>query len=178
MKLIVVRHGTTENNQTHLITGQLDIGLAKEGLEQANELANELSKYQIEAIYSSPLKRAIQTAEPIADKINLKITEDPRLMEVNYGEFTGRPGTSTIPVFGKDSTELMNSYEFDLQPYGGESNEDLEKRIGSFIKDLKSQDYKTVLIVGHSGTLRWLSYVITGQKIKRQPNASLSFFEL
>jgi broad specificity phosphatase PhoE len=84
---IIIRHGLTVANKNQITSGHTDTPLTKEGRLQARKLAERLENLDIEQIYSSPLSRAIDTAQPLAGKIKVKVNLDPRLMEVNFGSF-------------------------------------------------------------------------------------------
>jgi len=171
MEVVLVRHGLTENNKNGITNGQLDEPLAKEGEAQALELAERLKNKPIEVIYSSPLKRATFTAMPIAEKLGKPINIDHRLIEVNFGKFEGMPNEEVKRTLGAEMRDLFNKYEYDLTPYGVESSIQVEKRVREFYDELKDQPYKMVLIVTHGGIMRWLHYLITGEKIGPRPNA-------
>ena len=171
MEVILVRHGLTENNKKGITNGRIDEPLADEGIEQAQELARRLKDKPIDVIYSSPLKRATFTALPIAEKIGRTINIDHRLIEVDFGDFEGKPNSEVEKILGDEMRELFNKYEYDLTPYGGESSAQVEKRVRSFYESLIKQPHETILIVTHGGILRWLHYFITGKKIGPRPNS-------
>ena len=72
MELYVVRHGQTEYNRKNLFQGHTDIPLNNVGIEQSKKLASKFRNIELDIILTSPLKRAIQTAEYISNVINLK----------------------------------------------------------------------------------------------------------
>src|SRR3990167_9761152 len=100
MEVILVRHGLTENNKKGITNGRIDEPLADEGIEQAQELARRLKDKPIDVIYSSPLKRATFTALPIAEKIGRTINIDHRLIEVDFGDFEGKPNSEVEKILG------------------------------------------------------------------------------
>ena len=87
--IYVFRHGQTDYNVARRVMGQMDIPLNDVGRVQATELANKLATFAIGAIYSSPLARAMETAQAVADKIGAPIITDKRLMERNNGKLQG-----------------------------------------------------------------------------------------
>ncbi len=178
MKLIVVRHGRTENNEHEIINGQFDDLLSESGRQEIPILLKKLQSYQFDAVYSSPLKRALETVSPIAEDHNIDVNIDERIIEVNMGSFTGKPFESTTTVIGKTSSEWLNTYTYDLKPYGGESAEEVSQRISSFIKDVKGSKFNSVLIVTHGGIVRWFYYLCKGEKIGRSPNLGVHTFEI
>jgi broad specificity phosphatase PhoE len=84
-QIIVVRHGETEWNVSEIFRGRHDIGLNETGIKQAELLGNYLMDLRIKAIYSSPLKRALDTARSVAKHHGLDVNVVPGLMDFNYG---------------------------------------------------------------------------------------------
>jgi broad specificity phosphatase PhoE len=171
MEIIIVRHGLSEANKAGIVSGHLDTPLSKEGKDQAQKMAARLAGLKIDAIFSSPLKRAIDTALPLAEKIGTKVIVDRRLIELNWGDFESKPDADFIKVYGAPARDILDTYKYDFSEYGGETSEQVEARIKSFLEDLKKQPYQLVLVVCHGGVVRWLHYLITGEKITWQPNA-------
>ena len=178
MKLFVIRHGATEAGAKGIILSRVDGQLSALGRQQAKRLAVELSGEDINSIYSSPLKRAVDSASPLAKMLNKEIQKDDRLLEVDMGSFSGKPLDSTVEALGLSCVLLMDSYKFDITPYGGESDKQVKKRVQSFLNDLKKTKDKTVAIFTHDGILHWFYLLATGKKVKGQPNASIHTFEL
>ncbi|MFQ6739237.1 MAG: histidine phosphatase family protein, partial [Alphaproteobacteria bacterium] len=87
--IYIFRHGQTDYNAEKRVMGQLDIQLNKIGINQANELADKMSNKSIQAIYSSPLSRALETAKIVSNKTGAKIITDNALMERNNGKLQG-----------------------------------------------------------------------------------------
>ena len=178
MKLIVIRHGATEAGAKGIILSRINGPLSSVGKEQAKELATKLAKEPIDTIYSSPLSRAMETAKPLAHKINKPVKEDERLLEIDMGSFSGQPLDSTKAVLGLSCVPLMDSYKFDLTPYDGESDKQVRKRVQSFLDDLVESTDKTAIVFTHDGTLHWFYLLCAGKKVIGQPNASIHIFEL
>jgi len=164
MELIIVRHGQSEGNKADIAAGPYS-PLTKEGEQQAQDLAKRLQGLEIEKIFCSPFKRTKQTAIPIAKRLGMSVDYDQRLVEVSFGSFEGKPHDEVVKVLGKDPRGLFNDYEYDFGPYGGETSKEVEARVRSFLEDLREQDYKLVLIVTHGGIIRWINYILTGEKI-------------
>lgn len=179
MKIIVVRHGLTDANKNGIINGRLlDDNLTSEGKQQAVDLANRLSRLEIDRIFSSPLKRAIETALPIAEKLNLNIDIDARLNEVNFGSLTGKKYDDIKNILGDTASNLLSSYEYNFEPFGGESYQIVEQRVNSFLEDLKEKPYKSVLIVTHGGIVRWIHYLCTKERTSLSKNGIESILDL
>ena len=89
MKIIIVRHGQTEWNKKEIFRGRSDIPLDKIGLKQANAIAENLCHLNIKTIYSSPLKRALATAQAIGEKACLKPVVENDLIDFDFGQWQG-----------------------------------------------------------------------------------------
>ena len=88
-EIILVRHGETQWNVEEIFRGRIDVELNDTGLKQAELLAEYLSSVKIDAIYSSPLRRALKTAEIIASYHKLDVGIAPGLIDFNYGKWQG-----------------------------------------------------------------------------------------
>jgi broad specificity phosphatase PhoE len=89
-RLILCRHGETDWNVEGRYQGQDDPPLNGQGVAQARQLAEELRDVGLEVLYSSPLRRALQTAEVVATTLGLPLNVDRRLMEIHQGDWQGR----------------------------------------------------------------------------------------
>lgn len=87
--LFLLRHGETAWNKDGRVMGRLEISLNHAGILQARRMAKIVSKLAIDAVYSSPLKRALQTARILAKKTRLLVEVDPNLTEVAFGRWEG-----------------------------------------------------------------------------------------
>ncbi len=88
---LLIRHGETDYNKKTVIAGRLpDIHLNARGRQQAQSLAEKLTAAPIKAIYSSPLERALETAEPLAKALNLQVNPLPSLLETDCGDWQGQ----------------------------------------------------------------------------------------
>jgi broad specificity phosphatase PhoE len=178
MKLIVIRHALTEANEQEFINGQFDDLLSENGRKEIPSIVKKLHPYKFDVIYSSPLKRAMETAMPVAEDHKVEIDVDRHLIEVNMGSFTRKPFASTVEELGMHSSELLNTYAYDLRSYGGESSEEVKHRVNSFLSDLKTSNHSSVLVVTHGGIIRWFYYLCKGEKVGRSPNLSVHAFEI
>ena len=90
MKIYVTRHGQTDYNKDEIILGVTDLPLNETGMAQARELAENVEKLgDVDIIIASPMKRALTTAQAVADRCGLEIIVDERLREWDYGGFEG-----------------------------------------------------------------------------------------
>jgi broad specificity phosphatase PhoE len=133
-----LRHGETETNAQRLVAGSLDTELTAVGRQQALEAAAILAKEPITAVYSSPLRRAYDTAVPVAERLALPVIVIPELAERTWGVLEGQPRGSRVRG---------------VTPEGAESSRAFAQRILCALAKIESE---TPLIVGHSGVFRVL----------------------
>ena len=88
-KVLVIRHGHAEGNAEHRFIGQTDVPLDDVGRGQARALADRLRSTPIDRIFSSDLRRAVDTIKPLAESIDVPIERDPRLREISNGQWSG-----------------------------------------------------------------------------------------
>ena len=139
--LIVVRHGQTEANAAGQLLGRTDVALTERGRAQAARVAVELASLPVARVVSSPLVRARETAEAIG----LPVEVDDRWIELDYGEFEGRP-FSDVPA------EEWARWRQDLEytPPGGESIASLGRRVRAACEDLAADaQERDVVVVTH-----------------------------
>ena len=148
ISLYVVRHGETEENSKGILLGWRDVELNNKGKKEARLLGKKLQKEKIDIIFSSPLKRAQQTAEIISQYLKKQIKLDKRLMERNLGIFEGLPKREFFEKFQKGFDSEM---AYHTTPPGGESAKEVQKRVFSFLEEIKKKyPNKKILIVTHS----------------------------
>ncbi|MBA3350776.1 MAG: histidine phosphatase family protein [Actinobacteria bacterium] len=153
-KLLVVRHGITEWNRAGLAQGTADIDLDEEGREQADAVADRLASFEIDAVFSSDLKRAVQTAEPIAARHGLKVVQDPDFREVDQGEWTG---LTTREIRRRWPDLWGPARHYSARP-GGESPGGVRRRmLRGITRVARDHPRETVVIVSHGAAIRWLS---------------------
>ena len=158
MKLYVVRHGQTDWNVQNLLQGSTDIDLNKTGISQAHETAQNLSNIHFDAIYCSPLKRAICTADIINSNRNLPVIKDIRLIEREFGDFEGLPGMNVD--FKKYWNYYKNASDKNVEPI-----QDFFDRVTEFLNDIISKyqnTEKNILVVTHNGVNLAIDSLING----------------
>lgn len=145
MKLLLTRHGQTDWNVAKKIQGRTDIPLNETGIKQARIAREKLYNYNIDVILASPLKRALKTAEIIAEGRNIPLIICDELAERYFGEFEGKTGEE----FNFD--EIWN-YKLNKQYGNVESVGDLFNRVQTFMDKIKEEyNDKNVLLVTHGG---------------------------
>ena len=150
-RIIAIRHGETTWNVDGRLQGHLDIPLNDIGLWQAEQAAQALVDEDIAAIYSSDLQRALQTAAPIAQALNLPVIPLPALRERCLGRCEGLT-FSEISVCYEDDARAMVSRDPDyVTPGGGESRRAHEQRVVACIDDLlRRHPGEALVVVTHS----------------------------
>jgi len=147
-KLILARHGETVWNVEKIYRGRKDVNLDEGGIKQAELLGKYLSNWELEAIYSSPLRRALDTANIIAryQKIGVHIAEG--LIDFNYGEWQALPEQEAKRLYPTLHNEWHNNPHKVIMP-GGESLEDVRRRAIEVVNDVLSKYQGGVVLVSH-----------------------------
>jgi broad specificity phosphatase PhoE len=147
-KLILARHGETVWNVEKIFRGRADVNLDEVGIKQAELLGKYLSNWKLEAIYSSPLKRALDTANIVAryQKIGVHIAEG--LIDFDYGEWQSLPEEEAKRLYPALHNEWHNNPHKVKMP-GGESLEDVRKRAVAIVNDVLSKYQGSILLVPH-----------------------------
>ena len=163
-KIFIVRHGATDWNTLKRAQGHADIELNDEGHKQALGTARELSEEKIDAIYSSDLRRAVDTARPIAEVHGLEVQTDPRFREIDQGEWEG---LHTDEIRTRWPTLWGPHRHYSARP-GGESPQQVRTRALAGLKDaVAANPDGRIVVVSHGGTIRWLAAEALGYDDKR-----------
>ena len=153
MKIYVVRHGQTEWNLESRIQGSEDIDLTDAGRAEAYELKNLIADIDIDVVFTSPLVRARETAEILAND-NLLIMVDERLTERSWGDNEGK-------LLSQVDTSDCWDVNLNMDDNNIERIQDFMSRISEFIEDIKIKYHgKNVLIVAHSAIVRAIHYLL------------------
>lgn len=162
MKLILVRHGETEENVARVFSDVVLGNLNENGIRQATELGKELASKEVEAIYCSPADRCRQTLGWILKqtKWQVPIIYSEEIRERNFGQYIGQP-TSML------SREDRNSDSEKIKQMGVETNKEIHQRIGSFVETIKSRHgSQTVLVVSHGDPLTRIYGLAVGKSFE------------
>ena len=147
-EIIIARHGQTEWNVGEVFRGRIDIELDETGGKQAELLAEYLSGRKIDAIYSSPLRRASKTAEAIASYHQLEVEIAPGLIDFDYGEWQGLPHQEVKDRYQELYAEWITNPHQAKMP-DGESLEDVRKRVLAVVDEVTAKYAGTVILVSH-----------------------------
>jgi len=148
----LVRHGQTERSSRGAYSGQLDVPLTSLGREQALRCAEQLAGAGVDAIYTSPLARARDTAQAIADATGVPLIVDERLIEVDYGPFEGLDREGARATFGQ-AFDDWRADPFGSPVDGMEPLDAALRRARAATADALAACEHPVL-VGHQGILR------------------------
>lgn len=149
--ILLLRHGQSVSNLARTFTGQMDIPLTALGYRQAQAAAQYLRGVHFDAIYASPLVRALDTARPIAKALGLAIQTDPDLMEACFGDWEGKKIDEEREAYNLWKTDP------DFFPPKGESMRCVRDRAGRAMDRIAAQNEgKTVLVATHGGFIRML----------------------
>jgi broad specificity phosphatase PhoE len=147
-KLILARHGETVWNVEKIYRGRTDVNLDEVGIKQAELLGKYLSNWELEAVYSSPLRRALDMANIIDryQKIGVHIAEG--LIDFDYGEWQSLPEQEVKRLYPALHNE-WHSNPHKVKMPGGESLEDVKRRAIKVVNDVFSKYQGSVVLVAH-----------------------------
>lgn len=148
LRLILVRHGETHWNRERRIQGGLsDTPLSETGKKQAERLARAFAGEKISAVYSSPLQRALDTAQAIVRPHGLEARVVPALREIDVGQLEGM----LLTTLGTNLYQLLvRQQEGDwVNSPGGESLGDLEKRVWAVVENIAAEHRDNIILVSH-----------------------------
>lgn len=151
MRVILVRHGETEDNKGDAITGQMDISLNQTGIDQAKKTAERLENYDLNGAYSSDLERAYETARIIADKHDIETRQHEEFRERDFGKYEGEPKSAWRKVIDQHDRGRA-----DLSPENGETLEEVGQRFTGKLDELR-QNHDAgdrILVASHSAAIK------------------------
>ena len=152
MLVYCVRHGESAYNAEGRIQGQSDVPLSELGRKQSQAVATAFDSLGIQAIYASPLRRASETAEPLAARLGLSIAHDPNLMELNAGIFQGMLWSEITSHYPEEATRWL-AHDPEYRIPGGESPVQLMARGKAAFEAMAASGHDRVVAVSHGGLL-------------------------
>ncbi|MBI5480521.1 MAG: histidine phosphatase family protein [Deltaproteobacteria bacterium] len=153
--VFLVRHGETDWTRERRLLGQRDLGLNADGLNQAHATAMALKAIEITEVISSPLLRAVQTAEVIGGVCDMEVARDPRLIEMALGRWEGMPYDAALVDPGYQT--FMDDPEESPVP-GGERLSDVRDRAAAAVHQALADNpsRSNVIVVTHASVIRVL----------------------
>ena len=182
VKVMLVRHGETDWNREEIFRGRMDVGLNGNGREQARALAEATRIFQIDAVYSSPLSRSLETARIIAQPHDLSVEIADGFVDFHYGDWQGLRHQEVKEKFPNLYLRWHESPHLAQLP-GGESLDDARQRSLTNLKEIAAEhEGQTVVIVSHRVVNKVLLCAIIGLDNShfwrvRQDNCCLNIFE-
>ena len=173
MKLYVIRHGESETNKAHRWTGWLDVSLTEKGKQDALFARSILENVKFDKIYTSDLRRAIQTAEIALPGCGYETT--PLIREMNVGNIAGKSSDALTPEMRRRIPEEGYAH------LGGESQEQFGSRIREFMASLEALDCENVAVFSHAGCLKRMLSEVVGTMLPGKnvlcANCTVAIFE-
>ena len=160
MKIWITRHGQTRLNKMRMMQGLTDEPLNETGIRQAKEARKRIGNVHFDAVYASPLDRAVKTGAYIGGVKPEDVIIDQRLIETDFGKYEKRK----YYLMGPAMTLYWAFPEIFPAPVGVESVESLVRRSSDFLKELEKKGCGKVLVACHGGIMRALCGYLADRK--------------
>lgn len=172
MKLLLARHGQTEWNARRRFQGASDVGLSDLGRRQAEALGRAIRSRALASVYTSPLRRAVETTEIALRGRDVRVTVLPELIELGLGEWEG---CTVEEIRGRDGDPYTRWIEapLDCPPPGAESLRDLSARVRRAVDRIHAAHGnggggdREVLVVAHGGVISVYACHLLGLSLNR-----------
>jgi broad specificity phosphatase PhoE len=151
--VLLARHGETDDNAAARFQGRRDPTLNERGRAQARALAESLAGEGLVALYASPLRRASETAEIVAARLDLEIVYDERFMEADVGDWAGKLYDEAIAA-DPDGFAAWRSADPAFRFPNGESVLEQAERVAAGLAEVRAAGLLPALVVCHGGTIR------------------------
>lgn len=167
--IYLTRHGETEWNIEKRLQGRGDSPLTKDGIQRAKELRDRIKNIDIDVIYSSPIKRALNTANILRGNKNIDIITDDSLMEMCFGDYEGKK----IDIIQKENPSwdinLIMQGNVEICAPNGENLKEVRERISKLMNKIIAENIgKSILIVTHGITLKALMYYFKDEDVNSE----------
>ena len=152
-RILLIRHGENEWTQSHKLAGRTPgVHLNEQGVKQALALGKRLASIKLNAIYASPLERTMETARAIAKPQNLKVQKHTGLLEVDYGDWTGK---AIAKLTKEKSWHTIQFYPTGAAFPGGETMYQMQARMVNEVNGLVARNPgQTIALVGHADLIK------------------------
>src|SRR6266542_817653 len=186
MRLLLIRHAESQGNFERRLQGRREFPLTERGVDQAHALAERLASRPLTAVYSSPVGRAMHTAEVIAAKACLDVIAEPRLQEYDFGEAVSG---LTWQEIGEQQSAIMEAFRsggLDFPAYPGEEGRvAFQDRVRSAMRDIAEhhEGRESVAVITHAGPITLFLFDVLGRQYRRPipfvlDNASITTVEV
>ncbi|MEO8073884.1 MAG: histidine phosphatase family protein [Acidobacteriota bacterium] len=185
-RLYLVRHGQSAGNAEGRFGGHSPTPLSELGIEQAKVTAERLAKERINVIYSSDLHRAVQTATPLAEILDLPIFKNPAFRERKVGVLEGKTFDESKAEFPKDYYALINRNIHHIITEGESYRQLLKRATKALHEIIRNNQGEKIAIYSHTGAICYLTLYLMGainRKTKTTPwlvtsNCGINRFEI
>ena len=160
MRIWVTRHGQTRLNRARLMQGLTDEPLNETGIRQATEARSKIGNIIFDAVYASPLDRAVKTGAIVGGVDPADVITDPRIIEVDFGKYEQKK----YYLLGPAMTLYGALPEVFPAPKTVETTASMKARSSEFLRELEQKGYENVLISCHGGIMRAISGYLTDKK--------------
>jgi broad specificity phosphatase PhoE len=167
LAIYFLRHGETASSKANSFCGSSDPGLTEAGFEMAKEFAEAYKSLPFEAVFSSPLKRAVLTAEPVCTNHKIQMLLDDGLKEIAFGQWEGKIRDEVEKTFHDDYIWWLADPGWNA-PTQGEKGIEIARR-SSHVLERIEQTYSSgnVLVVSHKATIRIMLCSLLGIDVGR-----------
>ncbi len=161
--IILIRHGQTLWNQVERVRGQVDIALDEVGLAQAAVTARRVAqRWRPVAVYSSPLRRAVQTAQPIAAMLGVQVQTDPGFNDMNFGQWQGLSPQEVNQRWPELASTWLQAPHLVTFPDGESLDEVKDRSTAALQRVMERHPDEIIAIVGHTVLNRVLLCTVLG----------------
>lgn len=166
MKIYITRHGQTNWNVEGKMQGSKNSDLTEQGKKEALNLGNSLKDIKIDYIYTSPLTRAYDTAVLIKGDRDISIGIHENLKEMNFGIWEGMHNDDVLKDYADQHYKFWNEPHL-YTSIGGETFDELIKRIKIILNDIKNQNKgESILLITHAIVIKAIYAIIKGYELK------------
>lgn len=167
--IYLTRHGETEWNIEKRLQGRGDSPLTKDGIQRAKELRDRIKNIDIDVIYSSPIKRALNTANILRGNKNIDIVTDDSLMEMCFGDYEGKKIDIVQEENPSWDINLIMQGNVEICAPNGENLKEVRERISKLMNKIIAENMgKSILIVTHGITLKALMYYFKDKDVNSE----------
>ena len=164
-RFYLIRHGETQWNKEGRYQGMTDIPLSEQGLAQADLLGKRFHYLPLDALYVSPLQRAMATAKPIEKETGVKMVVDEHFREIHFGEWEGKSVPQLQQEYGETYEKFFENPFLHTFPGEGLFDKVMERSVAEFEQLLQKHKGEYVAIVSHGGLLRVMLVGILGMDL-------------
>lgn len=177
-RLLLLRHGEVETRYHRVFGGRIDMDLSSRGHEQAKALAGYVSKFRIDSVYVSPMKRAQQTVAPLTALLRQTPTTMPDLREVDFGNWTGLTWEQVQERFQVSAWDWLHKLD-QGGIAGAETTNQFRARVEPCLRHiLQEHRGQSVAVVCHGGVIRMALAILLDFPILKMANVAIEYASL